>query len=808
MARAHFARFSLSLAAIALAACAPELPPPPPPAPDPPPPPPASPTFQPPAVAPTITGEGTIARVEARDQVALTGPRVDAKAGDWVLENKGSVAVVAADGRIIDFGPKGGRDEITAVNPAVFLGLGAGHAEIVSIAPEGEGRVLHVVRKILEKPLFLHEFIALSGARLRVETAVTAASPAAAPLAVTLGEQVGWGNVPTWAEGHGFITRGGTFTTDFLARESFGVAYALCSENGRMMARFDAPDSGVHEEASTGETPQNVPLDTPTARRVIAIAHGSGSLGQAALALPCVRAGAQHVRPPDGLPKTAHVDIGRCATRTRGITPYARFLPEDGDIALPDGCFQMRLSAPGHTTSAWFATSAAVGRSLAPAGTLRFSVTDKDMGRALPARVLVRGQKGHADPDWGEDPDAGAALNVIYAETGEGERPVPPGKYKILIDRGFEYTAVEKDLEIVAGRTERVSAVLERVVDTKGFISADLHLHAMPSPDATQPLADRVRALVATGVEVGVATDHNKVTDYKQSIVDLKVEKWIASIVGDEVTTRDPAYGHFNAFPLPPGAEPIAYRSITPKSLFAAARAAGPDTLVQVNHPRMGGIGYFELLRFDRDDIAGWEKRVGLADLSFDAIEVFNGDHYARIDKVEECLRDWYALIEAGHRFTATGNSDSHKLTYHEPGVPRNLVAVANDDPAAFDERAFVAAVRQGRVVVSSGPFIRFEIGGKGVGEKVAAGSREISIVVDAPPWVDVDRVELVRRGELWGTWTKPEKKGPHRFVIRETRELAKGDWIVAIARGTKPMSYLHRPNARPFAFTNPIWVE
>src|SRR5262249_26045208 len=159
-------------------------------------------------------------------------------------------------------------------------------------------------------------------------------------------------------------------------------------------------------------------------------------------------------------------------------------------------------------------------------------------------------------------------------------------------------------------------------------------------------------------------------------------------------------------------------------------------------------------LRFDRDDIKGWQRRVGLGELGFDAIEVFNGDHYAMIHKVEEVMRDWYALLDAGYRLTATGNSDSHKLSFHEPGVPRNLVAVPNDDPAAFDERAFLAAVRRGKVVVSSGPFIVLTAGGKGVGESVPAGEVEIAIRVDAPPWVDVDRVELVRRGRVLGTWS------------------------------------------------------
>jgi hypothetical protein len=505
------------------------------------------------------------------------------------------------------------------------------------------------------------------------------------------------------------------------------------------------------------------------------------------------------------------VEVARCPVPGLAPAPFVRFGPDESEAALPEGCFQMRLTAPGHTPSSWFPPSAAVGRTVPPAGRIHFSVIEKGSGRPLPARVLVRGQKGTPDPSYGDDPDAGAALNMIYSETGEGERPVPPGRYRVTVDRGFEYTAYEKDVDSVAERMVSVSAELERVVDTRGFLAADLHLHAMPSPDAIQPLADRVRALVAAGVEVGVATDHNRVTDYRPVIAELKVSSWLASVVGDELTTREPSWGHFNVFPLPSGGEPVPYRATSPRAILADARAAGtlgPETIVQINHPRMARIGYLELLRFDRDDVKGWQKRVGVAELGFDAIEVFNGDHYALIPKVEECLRDWYGLLNAGRRITATGNSDSHKLAFHEPGVPRNLVAVPDDDPARFDERAFVAAVRAGRVVVSSGPFIRLTAGGKGVGEIVPPGEVPIAIEVDAPPWVDVDRVELVRRGEVIAVWTAPFPRSAHRFETRLTRSLQKGDWIVALARGTKPMSHLYRPGAKPFAFTNPVWVE
>jgi hypothetical protein len=800
-----------SILALAIASCAGDPLPPPPPTPAAPtvPAPSTTPAFQPARVGIPVVAEGTITRLDTRERVALTGPRVDAKPGDWLLENAGSVAVVSAEGKIVDFGAKGGRDEITAIDPTVFLGLDAAHVEIVSVAPEGEGaHVLHVVRRVLEKPLFLHELVSFSGDRLRIETVVTAASPAAATLAVTLGERVGWGNVPTWVEGQGFVMRAGSFRGAFVARESFGVAYALCAEGGRLLARFDAPEPGFHEGASTGELPQRVPVDAPSAPRVIALVHAEGSLGKAAEALPCqAHAVRMHVT---GGPPNAHLEVGRCGTSGHGPTPYARYLSGEGDPVLPEGCVEVRLTAPGHPASAWIIPGMP-GLVLPPAGSLRFAVTDKATGKPLPARVLVRGIKGTPDPDWGDDPDAGAALDVVYSETGRGERPVPPGRYHVTVGRGIEYTAVEKDVEIVAGKTAGVSAELERVVDTRGFVSADLHLHSMPSPDATQPIADRIRALVAAGVEVGVATDHNKVTDYRPVIDELRVRPWIASVIGDEITTHDVYYGHFNTFPLPAGAEPIPYRSVAPREIFAAARAAGtlgPETIVQVNHPRMGGIGYFDLLRFDRDDPRGWAQRVPLADTSFDALEVFNGDHYDHIDKVEDAMRDWYALLDAGFRVTATGNSDSHKLTFHEPGVPRNFVAVPNDDPAAFDERAFVAAVRKGRVVVSSGPFVRFEANGKGVGETISAGDAAISILVDAPPWVDVGKVELVRRGEVVGEWSAPFAKGPHRAEIHVTTPLRKGDWILAVVRGDKPMSYLHRAGAKPFAFTNPIWVE
>jgi hypothetical protein len=469
----------------------------------------------------------------------------------------------------------------------------------------------------------------------------------------------------------------------------------------------------------------------------------------------------------------------------------------------------MRIAALGYAPGGWVTGEQSAKGPAPQAGSVHWAVRDEH-GAVLPARILVRGRDKTPDPDWGEDPSGGAALDVIHADQ-DGQRAVPPGRYHVTVTRGFEYTLHEQDVTVFADKTATIDARLERVVDTQGWISADLHVHAAPSPDAPTPLAERMRTLAAAGVEVAVATDHNAITDYTDAIRETGLGPWLTSVVGDEVTTHGVPLGHFNVFPLRAGSAPVEAEKVAPPALIAAARAAPPadrPKIIQLNHPRTGSIGYFELFHFDPRDVARWKAGSPLIEMGFDAIEVFNGDHYADLPEVERVMRDWYALLDAGIRLTATGNSDSHKATYHECGTPRNFVQVGDDDPAHFDEARFVESVRAGHVVVSSGVLARLDVGGKGPGGTAPAGSDEVHVVVDAPPWVDVSRVELVKHGEVVHSWTGPFAHGVRRLDARVTLPLAKGDWIIAVARGDRPMTFLPRYGAKPFAFTNPVWIQ
>ena len=63
---------------------------------------------------------------------------------------------------------------------------------------------------------------------------------------------------------------------------------------------------------------------------------------------------------------------------------------------------------------------------------------------------------------------------------------------------------------------------------------------------------------------------------------------------------------------------------------------------------------------------------------------------------MELVLRDFWALLDFGWRYTATGSSDSHRIQYHWAGYPRTMVTIDPDatrdaDLASVDPMTVVA---------------------------------------------------------------------------------------------------------------------
>jgi hypothetical protein len=324
-----------------------------------------------------------------------------------------------------------------------------------------------------------------------------------------------------------------------------------------------------------------------------------------------------------------------------------------------------------------------------------------------------------------------------------------------------------------------------------------------------------VLEFVADGIDMIVSTDHNIVTDYAPSIKALGLGAFITSARGDEITTN--GWGHFGAFPLSQdharaGQGAILVHGHNAKEIFANVREHAPEAVIDVHHPRIDpGIGYFILGQFDpHSDRAG---RPGFS-FDFDAIEVLNGYQDPARKSVDRIIDDWLGLLNHGHLATATGNSDTHHLTYNMGGYPRNYVRVADDRPDHVTPGEVATAVKGHHVFFTTGPFVRFHAGKGDIGDLVPApgGKASLDIEVDAAPWISVSRVILYVSGKEAKRWPVPESQEIVRFRVRHDIDLPADGYAVVRVDGDKIMAPVVGDNRTfgvyPLALTNPIFFD
>jgi hypothetical protein len=461
----------------------------------------------------------------------------------------------------------------------------------------------------------------------------------------------------------------------------------------------------------------------------------------------------------------ARGSVGRGAPRTFRLPPglgdHVALRDDRGvvtDVRVP-------LPAPkGHATI--IATTSAPG-------TLSLEYHDAS-GAALPVHVLFKGQGGTADPRPAEaEGRVVRAGRSLYLLDGRTKLSLPVGRYRVTASHGTAYTLAVSEVSIAPGETSNAGGELHAAVDTSAWVSGDFHLHSAPSPDSEVSLEERVESLVAEGVELAVATDHNRITDFSPTVHALGQEKRLGTGPGVELTSAGKQrWGHFNAYPMPvPSGAPEeatpVYFGKLPGEMFQSARQLGAR-VVQVNHARMEpAIGYFDLAHLD----AKTGRASGEFSADFDAFEAYNGMWIETREKVREGPRDLVALARRGKRVAATGDSDSHKLLYEEAGYPRTYVHTPSEPADTRFERAVTALLDTRDTTITSGPFVEMTVDGKGIGSVVrpVAGTVHVSVRVSAPAWVPVERVEIWRDDAVVRTFTID---GPPKDGLRFQTEL------------------------------------
>ena len=191
-------------------------------------------------------------------------------------------------------------------------------------------------------------------------------------------------------------------------------------------------------------------------------------------------------------------------------------------------------------------------------------------------------------------------------------------------------------------------------------------------------------------------------------------------------------------------------------------------------------------------------------------------------------MLQWLQLLNQGHRIPGVINTDSH-YNHHGSGWRRNWFACSTDDPAKISTDEMVREIEAGHIVMSNGPFL--SVSGKSRNRKDAAGPGDnlvakdgdvsLTIRVQCPNWLDVNRVQVFINGRASARHNYTRKNSDElfgdqheavRFDAAFTLTLEEDAHVIVATIGegltmenVMGGRYGRRP---PIAVSNPIFVD
>lgn len=463
-----------------------------------------------------------------------------------------------------------------------------------------------------------------------------------------------------------------------------------------------------------------------------------------------------------------------------------------------------------------------------------FDIRD-EKGASLPCKVQFRGLDGTPSPNLGPQNRARGCVDQYHSETGQFRVGLPPGKYKVIVTRGIEYSHLSQVIDLQPQSTLPVKGTLTRLVDTTGWVSADYHNHSTPSGDNTCGTDDRIINLAAEHIEFAPTTEHNRFYDWRPHIRNLGLTNFLQSIPGIELTGSGP---HFNSFPFRPepfrqdNGAPVWNRD--PRITAITLRdwqGAEPDRWIQINHPDV--VENFIDRDADGEVDGGF---LGLAEL-IDGIETQNhstseilGGRPFRVGKdsndkeIVYYLREfiWLQMLNRGHRYAAMAVNDAHSVYGNGVGGWRMYMPSKSDHPPEIDWRENSRHAKAGRSILTTGPFLQVqtEDGILPGGTARSSGGVKLKVKVQCTDWIDIDRVQVLVNGRQTKNLNFTRASHPDRFsngVVKFEQTidvpLAQDAHVIVVALGenhtlatgfgTSPQSKL-----KPLAYHNPIFVD
>lgn len=414
---------------------------------------------------------------------------------------------------------------------------------------------------------------------------------------------------------------------------------------------------------------------------------------------------------------------------------------------------------------------------------VRLTARDAVANQALPCRFTIVDADSGALVFIGAESSDNLAVRegVIYTLDGSAAFQLAgskthPRRYDIYCGRGFEYSLETATIE-VNGEKEPIELdfTLTREVETPGLVACDPHLHTFEFDrhgDCT--VSERLISVAGEGIELPVSTGHDKHVDYADEAKRIGADHWFTSVPGCEVTTH---LGHFNTFPVLPGAKPAEHKLRPWSKIFDNIFATPGVQICILNHGRDVHRGYTPLHPDNFDSATGTFLRN--EKLRANAMELINSG--AQQTDPMELVRDWFALLRSGHAIAPIGSSDSHTVNFAIPGQARTYIRVDDSDIAAIDIDKAVDSLRAGKAMASFGLLTTLAYD---------SNSQETVLRVLGPSWTRAETIRLFRNGDEVRSITVAETAGKAPGVKYEARfslkdwDATAGDFLCAVATG------------------------
>lgn len=504
---------------------------------------------------------------------------------------------------------------------------------------------------------------------------------------------------------------------------------------------------------------------------------------------------------------------------------------------LPAGAVELLVTDLGRPDVRW-PRQAPGDRELfldAAAG-IRFAITGED-GKPLPCKAHFAPLDENAPqlnlgPKW----RAHGCVDQYHSENGHFTQQLPPGKYRVVVVRGPEYGHITREITVEAGKTAEFKGTLKRLVDTKGWISADFHNHSTPSGDNVCDTDGRLINIAVEHLEFTPTTEHNRFYDWEPQIKALGLDPFIKTVKGIELTG---SRQHVNAFPFEP--EPLKQNGGAPDwnddprvTVLTLRRWQGEraERWIQFNHPDLSNM----FIDRDRDGIAdggfvgvggmidGSESQNGpgtdiLADSPF-KLSRPKGSLAMKVSQVREFV--WRQLLNQGLRVTAVGVADAHSVYGNGVGCWRCYLPSSTDEPAKIDWAELSPHAKAGHIVLSTGPFLEVTTqNGKIAGDDDrGTGGIDLKVRVQCTDWMDIDRVQVLVNSRPdpklnFTRATHPQmfKDGVVKFDEKIHVPLQHDAHLIVVAideDGDEKIGFGTSDYAkmRPCAYNNPIYVD